>query len=32
LKKRDLNAIASDWRIAAPVRKRANLLLGRGPG
>ena len=32
LKKRDLNAVSSDWRIAAPVRRRANLLLGRGPG
>lgn len=31
LKKKDLNAIASDWRMAAPVRQRANLLLGRGP-
>jgi hypothetical protein len=31
LKKRDLNAVAVDWRISAPVRQRANLLLGRGP-
>lgn len=32
LKKRDLNAVASDWRLPAPVRKRANLLLGRLTG
>ncbi|MDH3253452.1 MAG: hypothetical protein OEM62_00535 [Acidobacteriota bacterium] len=31
LKKRDLAAVASDWRLAAPVRKRANVLLGRDP-
>lgn len=29
LKKSDLSAVGSDWRIAAPVRQRANLLLGR---
>ena len=29
LKKKDLDSVASDWRVAAPVRKRANLLLGR---
>ncbi len=32
LKKKDLNAVASDWRINAAVRRRANLLLGREPG
>jgi len=32
LKKRDLNAVANDWRINAVVRRRANLLLGREPG
>ena len=32
LKKRDLDAVASDVRIPAAVRRRANLLLGRGAG
>lgn len=32
LKKHDLRAVARDVRIPAPVRKRADLLLGRGPG
>lgn len=32
LKKHDLDAVARDVRIAAPVRRRADLLLGRGPG
>ena len=29
LKKSDLRAIGSDWRMSAPVRQRANLLVGR---
>jgi hypothetical protein len=30
LKKSDLEAVAADWKLATPVRQRANLLLGRG--
>lgn len=32
LKKHDLKTVARDVRIPAPVRRRADLLLGRGPG